>query len=102
MQTRPLEELYKHVTTNCHTKYSIDCNISLKTSHNAFWDAFMAGVCFNEFKKRINVMNYINCVALFKNNIFALKTDIFKSEKMLSPSLYVFEPNEKDESKLEE
>ena len=86
------------MTTNSPTKYSIDCEIELKTSHNAFWDAFMAGVCFLELKKKLNTDNYINCVALFKNNLFAFKSDIQKSEKLINNLIYVFEPIVKDEN----
>jgi poly(A)-specific ribonuclease len=50
MQTYSLEDLYKHLTIKKSKHYLVDYEENLRKSHNAFWDAYMTGVCYSEMK----------------------------------------------------
>lgn len=102
LQTSPLEDLYQYMTIRKTKNYYIEYEEELRKSHNAFWDAFMAGVCYSEMRAKIQVKNYLNCIALYKNNICAFRSDVRKSEKILNLNIFIFKPENPNETNADQ
>jgi len=44
----------------------------------------------------------LNCIALYKNNICAFRSDVRKSEKILNLNIFIFKPENADETNADQ